>query len=268
MDRAIELLRGAERPAIMAGTGLYFGHGEQRAPGAGRGAWRSRLPQRARSWAACPPTIRSFFSRARSAGLKGADVALVIGVPMDFRLGFGGSFGEDTELIVVDAVARRAATPSTGRGGALRRHSGDAWSRCGRAPGREGASANGSPACASRRPSCAPPSRTSSNDPRAPLHPMRVYGELSQVLDRDAIVIGDGGDFVSYAGKMIQTYEPGCWMDPGPYGCLGAGPGIRPGRQDRAARAPGLPAARRRRLRLRRHGVRHVRPARASRWSA
>jgi acetolactate synthase-1/2/3 large subunit len=45
------------------------------------------------------------------------------------------------------------------------------------------------------------------------------------VLDRDAIVIGDGGDFVSYAGRVIDTYEPGCWMDPGPFGCLGAGPG-------------------------------------------
>ena len=51
-------------------------------------------------------------------------------------------------------------------------------------------------------------------------------------------MIGDGGDFVSYAGRVINTYEPGCWMDPGPYGCLGAGPGqaigaktARPGRQ-------------------------------------
>ena len=63
-------------------------------------------------------------------------------------------------------------------------------------------------------------------DGRAPLHPMRVYAELGQVLDRNAVVIGDGGDFVSFAGRMIETYEPGCWMDPGPYGCLGAGPGF------------------------------------------
>ena len=49
--------------------------------------------------------------------------------------------------------------------------------------------------------------------------------ELGEVLDRDAIVIGDGGDFVSYAGRYIDTYQPGCWMDPGPFGCLGAGPG-------------------------------------------
>jgi acetolactate synthase-1/2/3 large subunit len=45
------------------------------------------------------------------------------------------------------------------------------------------------------------------------------------MLDRDAIVIGDGGDFVSYAGRVVDSYEPGCWLDPGPFGCLGAGPG-------------------------------------------
>src|SRR4029079_1021696 len=62
-------------------------------------------------------------------------------------------------------------------------------------------------------------------DGRAPLHPMRVYGELAQVLDRDAIVVGDGGDFVSYAGRVVDSYLPGCWLDPGPFGCLGSGPG-------------------------------------------
>jgi acetolactate synthase I/II/III large subunit len=45
------------------------------------------------------------------------------------------------------------------------------------------------------------------------------------VLDRDAIVIGDGGDFFSYAGRVVDSFQPGCWLDPGPYGCLGTGPG-------------------------------------------
>src|SRR5437868_5555519 len=58
-----------------------------------------------------------------------------------------------------------------------------------------------------------------------PIHPARVYGELRKRLARDAVVIGDGGDFVSYAGKLVDSYEPGCWMDPGPYGCLGTGVG-------------------------------------------
>jgi acetolactate synthase I/II/III large subunit len=58
-----------------------------------------------------------------------------------------------------------------------------------------------------------------------PIKPTRVYGELRKVLDRDAVVVCDGGDFVSYAGKYIDSYEPGCWLDPGPYGCLGTGLG-------------------------------------------
>ena len=38
-------------------------------------------------------------------------------------------------------------------------------------------------------------------------------------------MIGDGGDFVSYAGRVIDSHQPGCWLDPGPFGCLGTGPG-------------------------------------------
>ena len=63
----------------------------------------------------------------------------------------------------------------------------------------------------------------SSPTTRAPLHPVRVYGELIRLLDRDTVVIGDGGDFVSYAGRLIDSFEPGCWLDPGPLGCLGCG---------------------------------------------
>jgi acetolactate synthase-1/2/3 large subunit len=163
-----------------------------------------------------------FFSRARGTGLKGADVALVVGVPMDFRLGFGGSFGDETQLIVVGSSPPQRAHPRevaaelygsvAGSLDALRSAGGpdrSGWVNELRAVENEKRAAE----------------QDDLTDDRAPLHPMRVYGELAQVLDRNAVVIGDGGDFVSFAGRMIETYEPGCWMDPGPYGCLGAGPG-------------------------------------------
>ena len=89
IERAAALLRGAERPVIMAGTGLYWGHGEQALLALARDAADPRVPQR--PGRGCVPADHElFFSRARSQALKGADVALVIGVPMDFRLGFGG----------------------------------------------------------------------------------------------------------------------------------------------------------------------------------
>src|SRR5690606_17264493 len=62
-----------------------------------------------------------------------------------------------------------------------------------------------------------------------PIRPSRVYGELLRVLDRDAVTIGDGGDFVSYAGKYLEPAQPGTWLDPGPYGCLGTGLGYAMG---------------------------------------
>jgi acetolactate synthase-1/2/3 large subunit len=39
------------------------------------------------------------------------------------------------------------------------------------------------------------------------------------------VVVGDGGDFVSFAGRFIEPARPGGWLDPGPYGCLGTGLG-------------------------------------------
>jgi len=111
IERAGELLRGAERPVIMAGTDMYWGHGEEALVEL---AQTLRIPVflngLARGCLAADHEL--FFSRARSQALKGADVAIVIGVPMDFRLGFGGAFGEETEIIVVDS-----AEPERSRGG-------------------------------------------------------------------------------------------------------------------------------------------------------
>ena len=103
MEEAAALLDGAERPAIMAGTGLYWGHGEDElralAEALGIPVFLNGL---GRGCLAADHELA--FSRARGAGLKGADVALVVGVPIDFRLGFGGSFGEQTKLIRLDAA--------------------------------------------------------------------------------------------------------------------------------------------------------------------
>src|SRR3954454_7047705 len=92
-ERAAALLRDAERPVIMAGNGLYWARGEhalrELAERLGVPVFLNGLAR-----GCLPADHELFFSRARGAGLKGADVALVIGVPMDFRLAFGGAFGE------------------------------------------------------------------------------------------------------------------------------------------------------------------------------
>jgi acetolactate synthase-1/2/3 large subunit len=59
----------------------------------------------------------------------------------------------------------------------------------------------------------------------SPVHPARVVAEVSKRLDPDAVLIGDGGDFVSFVGRMVESRRPGCFLDPGPFGCLGSGVG-------------------------------------------
>ena len=224
VEAAAALLAAAERPAIMAGSGLYWAHGEGElralAEALGIPVFLNGLGR------GCLPADHELaFSRARGAGLKGADVALVVGVPIDFRLGFGGSFGEETKIVrldvapneltanrvpdldlVGDVAASLAAIRDSASGGEPR--TGPWLAELHRVEEERRAA-----------------EREELEDPRSPLHPVRVYRELGEVLDRDAIVVGDGGDFVSYAGRFVDTYEPGCWMDPGSFGCLGAGPG-------------------------------------------
>jgi len=224
IEEAAALLAAAERPAIMAGSGLYWGRGEDElrtlAEALGVPVFLNGLGR------GCLPADHALaFSRARGAGLGGADVALVIGVPLDFRLGFGASIAADAKLIRLDVAANEltanrapqvdlvgdvAASLAAIReeiGSAERRT--DSWlAELGKVEEEKRAVERGE-----------------LNDGRSPLHPVRVYKELGELLDRDAIVVGDGGDFVSYAGRFVDTYQPGCWMDPGPFGCLGAGPG-------------------------------------------
>jgi thiamine pyrophosphate-dependent acetolactate synthase large subunit-like protein len=224
IERAGELLRGAERPVIMAGSDLYWGHGEEALRELAR---QLRVPVflngLARGCVAADDEL--FFSRARSHALKGADVALVIGVPMDFRLGFGGAFGEDTEIVAIDVAEPERPHPrlvAVELFGALPQTLGDLRLAAGGEPLASEEWVAGLRATENER---REGERSELEDARAPLHPMRVYHELSAVMERDAIVVCDGGDFVSYAGRVIDSYEPGCWLDPGPFGCLGTGPG-------------------------------------------
>ena len=240
-DEAAALLADAERPVIMAGTGLYWAKGEGELQGLAE-ALEIPVFLNGMGRGCLPADHELCFSRARGKGLKEADVALVAGVPLDFRLGFGGAFGEETRIVSLDVepsrltATRKPEIELVGDIAATLRAIREAAAPPG---GKRGRDANPWLSVLHEAESEKRESEVSDlTDDRAPLHPVRVYAELNDVLDRDAIVIGDGGDFVSYAGRHIQTYEPGAWMDPGPYGCLGAGPGqaigaakAHPGRQ-------------------------------------
>ena len=138
LDRAVALLRGAERPVIMAGTGSTG------ATASGRCARWPRscgIPVFLNGLArgAVPADHELFFSRARGTGCRGADVALVVGVPMDFRLAFGAGLRRGHRARRVDGRRAVRPHPRAGRGRAPRRRSARRSTRCASGAGAAGA---------------------------------------------------------------------------------------------------------------------------------
>jgi acetolactate synthase-1/2/3 large subunit len=224
LDRAVELLAAAKRPVIMAGTNVWWGHAEAALL---RLAEQRRIPVLMNGMArgTVPADHPLAFSRARSKALGQADVAVVVGVPMDFRLGFGAVFGQETQLIVADRAQPNREHPRPVAAGLY----GDLSATLTVLSEMPRAEAGGHEDWLADLRATETTAREREHgelaDDRSPLHPMRVYAELAPMLDRDAIVVVDAGDFGSYAGRVIDSYVPGAWLDSGPFGCLGSGPG-------------------------------------------
>jgi len=222
--RIAALLGSARRPVLVLGSDVWLGGADEAARVA---AETLRLPviTNGQARGVLPRGHELLVTRARSVAFAEADLVIVAGVPLDFRLRYG-SFGPK------EAPARVVHVADTPEGIA---------SHCALA-----ASAAGDLAAfftllaESARPAADPGWLEKLRDAAgasvaadapllasdaSPVHPMRVYGELLKTLDDDAVVIGDGGDFVSFAGRLVEPALPGRWLDPGPFGCLGTGLG-------------------------------------------
>jgi acetolactate synthase I/II/III large subunit len=234
VGRIAGLLAGAARPVLILGSDVWMNGAETQARLA---AEELRLPVIANGQGRgiLPAGHDLLVTRARSIALREADLVIVAGAPLDFRLGYGEFGGKDgaphAQVIhVADAedqiaghcplaasavgslpafFSQLASIGGPGAGRDTAGHGGQDWLLRLQEAARAAASAD----------------RELLASDSAPIHPMRLYGELLKVLDDDAVVIGDGGDFVSYAGKYIEPKRPGGWLDPGPYGCLGTGLG-------------------------------------------
>ncbi|MGH2807285.1 MAG: acetolactate synthase [Actinomycetota bacterium] len=221
VEKVASLITNAERPILVAGSNVWMDHAEEALVALAEAA---ELPVfvNGQGRGCIPADHRLAFARSRSKGMKEADLVIIAGTPLDFRLGFG-QFGS-AKVVHLDSHPEHIAghvTLEASIGAPLdltfaalsaaidRPADTKAWHET----LREAEEAKRDAAQVELR------------SDATPIHPMRVYGDLVPMLERDAIVIGDGGDFVSYAGREVPSYEPGCWLDPGPFGCLGVGPG-------------------------------------------
>ena len=224
--RLAELLATAERPVVMAGSGVYW---DDAAKDLQAFAERSGVPVFTNgAGRGCLPTDHPLaFSQARGFALGQADAVLVLGTPLDFRLGYGRapSFAENAKVAMVDVDPaelgrnRPLALGLSAHIGLTLRHAGDALpavlpARV--APWRDAVRKKEDDAqarlMAERR------------SDATPISHYRLAHEIAAVIDPDTTVVGDGGDVVGCASRIVPLHHPGQWLDPGPFGCLGVGP--------------------------------------------
>ncbi|WZH52922.1 MAG: acetolactate synthase [Nocardioides alkalitolerans] len=224
------LLAEASRPVLVLGTDVWADGAEEAAlrlveeaglPAITNGMGRGVVP-------GGHPLL---VTKARSAAFGGADLVVVVGTPLDFRLGYGVFGGKDGATPARVAHVADSAAQVSGHAELAASAYGDLT-----------LALDGILAALQAQPR-KPDHAAWVTDLQAkvgaaaerdaqllaaeadPVHPARIYGELVPRLADDAVVIGDGGDFVSFAGKYVEPKRPGGWLDPGPYGCLGAGLG-------------------------------------------
>ena len=232
VDAIARLVAAASRPVLVLGSDTWLGGAEAAARAA---AQELRLPviTNGQARGILPAGHDLLVTRARAMAFREADLVIVAGTPLDFRLGYGEFGGGDgTPPAPVVHVADAPDQIATHRPLAASA-AGDLTAFFTALPA--AARAAGGPVfgweetwlprlqAARAQAMAADGALLASN--ADPIHPMRIYGELARLLDEDAVVIGDGGDFVSYAGKYVEPKRPGGWLDPGPYGCLGTGLG-------------------------------------------
>jgi acetolactate synthase-1/2/3 large subunit len=222
---AAKLIDEASRPMIICGSQLRW---SRDSAALSRFLDKRPIPTFLNGMArgALPPSHACFMSRSRRAALSNADLVLVLGTPFDFRVDYGreGTWARDVKVIQVDldpeelgrnravdvgipsdsglalaALEEAIATKDGGEWLARIRADEDTRQAKMRAEIESGAT--------------------------SPPNPLWVCSELAKYVEEDTIVIGDGGDFVATAAYTLPIRWPGLWMDPGPLGTLGVGPG-------------------------------------------
>ena len=241
IQQVVDILHNTERPMVLAGSDIWWNDAAEElrdfvemidAPvflnAMGRGSIPSDHP--------------NLGSLGRRYGLVKSDTVILIGTPIDFRLGYGADsmFPQKPKLIEIMMDGSKIGQNRdidvgvVGDSKAVLQQVMDGLRSSGyKSPGKGWVEE-----VITEDHSLKAADEGMLNSDQSPINPMRLMKELRDVLDSDATVIGDGGDIVTFAARVLNINEPGHWLDPGQFGCLGAGSGFaaaaqlaRPGKQ-------------------------------------
>jgi acetolactate synthase-1/2/3 large subunit len=227
IKQAAKLLSKSERPVIFAGSTVWWDDAaadlrqlaeKLQAPVFLNGGGRGSLP----------PDHPLFFSLARRMALGGADALLLVGTKLDFRLNYGQPplISPTAKIVWLDTLSSEIGINRAADVGIAGDVAATMRGICNSLGSRIAGHAEWLAGLREVECKAQAKEEVQMNSDAVPIHPLRLCKELRDALDRDAYIIGDGGDIVSYGARVINAWEPGHWLDAGPMGTLGAGTGF------------------------------------------
>lgn len=229
VSQAAQLIRSAQNPVVMAGTALKWSCGAEALvafldatsmPCYANGMARGEI-----AW-----DHPSFLSLTRKEALEAADLVVLAGTPLDFRMRFGNAIPPQARVVQLDldeALIGQNRSVDVGLAGNLGANFRALLAELHQPTDGSSATMPNTSALLTRlterEQELDAKRRGDLNSDEVPIDPLRLCGEIAQVVTDDMIVIGDGGDIVAQASKVVRVPRNGTWMDPGPLGTLGVG---------------------------------------------
>ena len=225
IEEAATLLQQAERPMVMAGTALKWSEG---GPALRRFAESTHLPvfTNGMGRGQLPMNHPQFFNRSRKNALADADVVVLAGTPLDFRMKYGGSIPADAKIIQLDLDETLIGQNRSADIGLVGNLGANLDAIRAELTNKGGVDFSDYAASLRQIEDVAEAAMASQlNSDEVPIDPLRLCREIADYIatDDQMIVIGDGGDIVAQSSKVLKVPEHGTWMDPGPLGTLGVG---------------------------------------------
>ena len=221
---SVDLLSKAATPMVMAGTSLKWSEGGEHLANflekTGIPCFVNGMARGEISW-----EHPSFLSLTRKEALEKSDLVILAGTPLDFRMKFGRSIPPAAAIIQMDIDETLIGDNRAADLGLVGNIGMNFQLMTQEIEDRD------VPVDVSRYRDQLRESEQQLDNARrdqmdseeVPIDPLRLCREIASCVSDDMIVIGDGGDIVAQASKVIQVPRNGTWMDPGPLGTLGVG---------------------------------------------
>ncbi len=221
---ALKILSRAERPMLMAGTSVKWSNAQ---PQLNALLEKTNIPAYANGMGrgCIPRGSKHLFNRTRREATSNCDVIVLAGTVLDFRMAFGRRIPDDAKIIQLDmdySVIGHNRPVDVGLVGNLA----CTFDMLLQIMDSEGASLDFSgyaQQLREREDALATELADRCKSDETPIDPLRLCSEIADAVTDDMIVIGDGGDIVAQASKVVPVPRNGYWMDPGPLGTLGVG---------------------------------------------